>query len=98
MDDVVLVDGYRDCYIGFDLSSGGDLTSIAIEIPRGESFYIYSHSFMPKGRLEEHIKTDIAPYDVWESQELLTVTGSSDEYKNDYKFIIKHFHELIDKY
>lgn len=98
LDDVVLVDGYRDCYIGFDLSSGGDLTSIAIEIPRGESFYIYSHSFMPKGRLEEHIKTDIAPYDVWESQELLTVMGSSDEYKNDYKFIIKHLHELIDKY
>lgn len=90
--------GYKDCYVGIDLSSGGDLTSIAIEIPIGDNFYIYSHSFMPKGRLNEHIQTDIAPYDIWENNELLTVTGGKDEYKNDYKFIISHLRMLIEEY
>lgn len=91
-------EGYKDCYIGIDLSSGGDLTSIAIEIPIGDKFYIYSHSFMPKGRLDEHIQTDIAPYDIWENKELLTVTGGNNEYKNDYKFIITHLKMLIEEY
>lgn len=90
--------GYENCYVGIDLSSGGDLTSIAIEIPVGDTFYIYSHSFMPKGRLEEHIQTDIAPYDIWVNQELLTITGGVDEYKNDYKFIISHLKKLIEQY
>lgn len=88
------------CYIGLDLSSGGDLTTVSLEFPldNGERFYIYSHSFMPKGRLEEHIETDIAPYDVWENNELITVTGGANEYKNDYKFIINHLKEIIEEY
>ena len=88
----------RECFVGIDLSSGGDLTSIALEFPIDDKFYIYSHSFMPKGRLYEHIQTDIAPYDVWSNNGLLTVTGGETEYKNDYKFIISHLKELIEKY
>ena len=88
----------QKCYIGLDLSSGGDLTSIALEFPFGDKFYLYSHSFMPKGRLEEHIQTDLAPYDIWVNKELLTITGGTTEYKNDYKFIIKHLKDLIEEY
>ena len=84
------------CFVGLDLSSGGDLTSLALIIPLDDGkFYIYSHSFMPRQRLEEHIKTDIAPYDLWEKQGLLTVTDTFHGIKNDYKFIIKHLRELI---
>lgn len=90
--------GYTDCFVGVDLSSGGDLTSIAIEIPVGDKFYIYGHSFMPKGRLAEHIQTDIAPYDIWVNDELITVTGGVDEYKNDYKFIISYLKYLVEEY
>lgn len=87
------------CWIGLDLSSGGDLTTVALEFEKvDDNSYIYSHSFMPRGRLEEHIMTDLAPYDLWEQMELLTVTGSSGDYKNDYKFIIKHLKELKEKY
>lgn len=86
----------KQCYVGIDLSSGGDLTTISFEFPlENEKFYLYSHSFMPKGRLEEHIETDVAPYDLWESKELITVTGGTNEYKNDYKFIINHLKEII---
>lgn len=89
----------RECWVGLDLSSGGDLTTIALEFPEpDERFYFYSHSFMPRGRLEEHIETDLAPHDLWEQQELITVTGGSGDFKNDYKFIINHLRELRDAY
>lgn len=94
----------RTCWVGLDLSSGGDLTTLALEFEEFEEFetdeeyYFYSHSFMPRGRLEEHIETDLAPYDLWEQQGLLTVTGGGGDFKNDYKFIIKHLKELQEKY
>lgn len=89
----------RTCYVGLDLSSGGDLTTIALEFPEGdERLYWYSHSFMPRGRLEEHVETDLAPYDLWESKELITVTGGAMDFKNDYKFIIRHLRDLRDEY
>ena len=89
----------RKCWVGLDLSSGGDLTTIALEFPEDDDkYYFYSHSFMPRGRLEEHIETDLAPYDLWEAMELITVTGGSGDYKNDYKFIVSHLKELKEEY
>jgi phage terminase large subunit-like protein len=92
----------QPCYVGIDLSSGGDLTSIALDFPfevaGTQKYYIYSHSFMPRGRLEEHIKSDTAPYDEWENEGLITVTGGVSDYKNDFKFIIQHLRELQERY
>lgn len=88
----------KTCYCGIDLSHGGDLTTISLEFPFNDKFYIYSHSFMPKGRLQEHIESDLAPYDIWCENELITVTGGVNEYKNDYKFIISHLKKLIEEY
>lgn len=88
----------RRCFVGLDLSSGGDLTTAAIEFVDGSRYYFYSHSFMPRGRLEEHIETDIAPYDLWERSGLITVTGGSNDYKNDYRFIIRHLYGLKNEY
>lgn len=91
--------GNTECYVGIDLSSGGDLTTLALEFPLDNSnYYIYSHSFMPRGRLEEHMETDLAPYATWESQGLITVTGGSTDYMNDYKFIVSHLKELRERY
>ena len=87
------------CIGGLDLSSGGDLTTIALEFDiSDDEYYIFSHSFMPRGRFEEHIKTDVAPYDVWESAGLLTVTGGIDDYKTDYKFIISYLRDILADY
>ena len=91
--------GHRECWVGLDLSSGGDLTTLALEFPLGDGrFYVYSHSFMPRGRLEEHVETDLAPYDLWEQQGLITVTGGETSYMNDYKFIISHLAELRERF
>jgi phage terminase large subunit-like protein len=95
----VVESGARDCWVGLDLSSGGDLTTLALEFPLpGGRYYLYSHSFMPRGRLEEHKETDLAPYDLWEAQGLITVTGGSSDFMNDYKFIISHLAELREHY
>lgn len=88
-----------ECWVGIDLSSGGDLTTVALEFKTEESkYYFYSHSFMPRGRLLEHIQTDLAPYDVWENMGLITVTGGNGDFKNDYKFILSHLNELKERY
>lgn len=90
--------GNLDCWVGLDLSSGGDLTTLSLEFPLdGGRYYVHSHSFMPRGRLEEHVETDLAPYDLWAQQGLLTVTGGSTDYMNDYKFIVAHLAELRER-
>ena len=97
----------RSCWVGIDLSSGGDLTTYSLEFPeeyisdtgeKKEKYYLYSHSFMPRGRIQEHIETDLAPYDLWEQMELITVTGGSGDFKNDYKFIIKDLERIKTEY
>ncbi|HAM69671.1 MAG TPA: terminase large subunit [Ruminococcus sp.] len=91
--------GYTRCFAGLDLSSGGDLTTLSLLFPLGDGrFYIYSHSFMPYGRMQEHIETDLAPYDLWEQNGLLTVTGGESDYMTDYKFILSHLAALRDQF
>lgn len=92
----------RECYMGLDLSSGGDLTSGALEFPfmvgDDKKYFIDSHSFIPAQRVAEHIKTDKAPYDMWIRAGLLTVTETLGGVKTDYKYIITHYKEIIEKY
>lgn len=95
----VVAEGFRDCWVGLDLSSGGDLTTLALELPLdGGRYYLYTHSFMPRGRLEEHVETDLAPYDMWADQGLITVTGGEKDFMNDYKFIVAHLAELRERF
>ena len=88
----------KSFYLGIDLSSGGDLTSIALVFPVGELFYVHSQSFMPFLRLEEHEKTDKAPYRIWVRQGQLILTDGGFGLKTDYKYIIQYLKELIDDY
>ena len=90
------------CYIGLDLSSGGDLTSLALVFVYSENgvrkYYIYSHSFIPSKRVREHELTDKIPYRMWINKGLLTVTETLAGIKTDYKYIIAHLKDLIEKY
>lgn len=92
----------HECYIGLDLSSGGDLTSLGVVIPYyldGEKkYFVDSHSFIPARRIAEHIKTDNAPYDMWKMKGLLTVTETLGGIKTDYKYIISYLKDIIEKY
>lgn len=90
------------CIVGLDLSSGGDLTSLGMVFPYTvesvRKYFVHSHSFIPKNRVEEHIKTDNVPYDIWIRQELLTVTETLGGIKTDYKYIIAYLERLIEEY
>ena len=87
------------CWIGVDLSSGGDLTTYSIEFDDDEGgAYAYSHSFMPRGRMSEHIQTDVAPYDLWEQQGLITVIGGETDFRIDYKAVVKHLADVVEEY
>lgn len=89
----------KSCYLGVDLSSGGDLTSIALVfLLDNNKKYIYSHSFIPSQKvLEQEVKSKV-PYRDWIKRGLLTVTTSSGGFKTDYKVVIEHLKQLISKY
>lgn len=89
----------RQCYLGIDLSSGGDLTSIALIFPGDDDdVYVWSHSYMPELRLAEHIRTDDAPYGVWKDAGLLTLTSGIYGIKTDYKYIISDLSRMMNEY
>lgn len=92
----------KKCFIGVDLSSGGDLTSIAIVIPHiingAKKYFVHTHSFIPSARVDEHIKTDKQPYDIWIKKGLVTVTETLGGIKTDYKYIIRYLEKLIETY
>ncbi|MBE6043550.1 MAG: terminase large subunit [Clostridium thermopalmarium] len=92
----------KECGLGLDLSSGGDLTSGVLEflfLESGEpAYFFHQHSFMPKMRLDEHKKTDKAPYDIWVEEGLITLTETLGGVKTDYKYIINYYKELIKEY
>lgn len=91
----------KDCYIGLDLSSGGDLTSIAFVFPMdNKKAFVHSHSFMPKLRLAEHEAKDRAPYRQWVNDGLITLTNGEGTYgiKTDYKYISNYVKTIIETY
>lgn len=91
----------QECYLGIDLSSGGDLTSIALVFPplrNDDKIYVWSISFMPELRVLEHEKTDDAPYRLWATSEQLILTSGMYGIKTDYQKIIETLKEIIAEY
>ncbi|MED4693791.1 terminase large subunit [Peribacillus frigoritolerans] len=92
----------QDSWVGLDLSSGGDLTSLSIVIPHKvdgvKKYFVHSHSFMPEKRIAQHIKTDNAPYDIWVRDGLITTTKTLGGIKTDYKYIIEYLKKVIQEY
>lgn len=89
----------HECHFGIDLSSGGDLTSIALLFPMEDGrIYIWSKSYMPELRLAEHEKTDDAPYGQWSNAGLITLTSGVYGIKTDYHAIISDLQKIINDY
>lgn len=57
---------HQPCYLGLDLSSTGDLTSIGILFPRDGGYVARSRFFIPEETLRTHVENDNLPYDAWE--------------------------------
>jgi phage terminase large subunit-like protein len=85
--------------VGMDLSADIDLTSTSVEFKKlvdGKPKYIiFTHSFIPQGKLEERIKTDKQPFDLWVRQGWITAIPGD---VIDYDYIKKWIHDLTDVY
>jgi len=83
-------------YIGVDLSAKYDLTSVGIDFPLDDGRYILkSHSFMPEDRLEEKIRSDNVPYDIWAQNGWITLTPGD---VVDYDWIIDYLRNQMKIY
>ena len=92
----------KRCFVGLDLSSGGDLTTVVILIPfevEGvRKYFLHSHSFIPAARLQQHVQSDNAPYDKWVEDGLVTVTHTMGGIKTDYKYILTYLSVMVELY
>ena len=94
-------------YVGFDVSSKIDLTSVAFIIPYQSTdldaqgnpvvkYVMWTHSFIPTAdKLREHIIKDKMPYDAWERLGYLTLTNTPIV---DQNFVMKYILDECEKY
>lgn len=72
-------------WLGSDLSATTDLTSLGLVFSLPDNkFVVKQHSFMPEDKLQERIKSDRVPFDLWEKDGHLTTTPGSIV---DYSFV-----------
>jgi len=79
----------RNCYMGLDLASTGDMNSLALFFP-GDPAYLIVRYFVPEDTMEQRIK-DGADHLRWKQEGWLTVTPGN---TTDYDFIIAEAEQL----
>lgn len=70
----------RPCYGGLDLSSTTDLSAFVKVWPPFEDdphWYVYPRFWLPKDGLQDRIRRDRAPYDVWAREGYITLTDGN---------------------
>lgn len=88
---------FKGCYCvaGIDLSQTTDLSAASIVIERGGELYIFTHFFMPEDRYKKAIEEEGIPYNIYQQQGYLTVSG---EHFVDYRDIFNWLVMLVKKY
>jgi len=89
----------EECIVGLDLSAKIDLTSIAVEFKKVKDgrvkYIIFTHSFIPEETLQERIKRDKQPFDIWVKQGWITaIPGAT----INYDYVKKYIHDLQNVY
>src|SRR5699024_6728212 len=86
----------RECYIGVDLSSKLDLTSVSAVFPLENGEYaILNHNFMPSDSLNEKERVDKVPYGKWVRDGYITLTTGD---VVDVEFIFEYIKDLAERY
>lgn len=86
----------RKCYLGIDLSSKLDLTSVSAVFPMEDgTFAVINHNFMPSESLSNKERIDKVPYGKWVQEGHLTLTAGD---VVDIEFIFKYIKEFSTKY
>lgn len=86
----------KSCYVGIDLSSTTDMTSVNFEFPFEDGRYaVISHSFIPENRVLEKEKKDGVSYRTWIKKGYITETPGD---VVDYSFIESYIMQMSDDY
>lgn len=65
----------RRCYAGLDLSSTTDITALVLLFPDDEGGYdVLPYFWIPSENMEERIRRDKVPYDLWKKEGLIETT------------------------
>ena len=91
------LEDFKGCYCvgGIDLSQTTDLTAASIVIEKSKKLYVFTQFFMPRERFDKACEEDNTPYNIYNKQGFLTLSG--DHYV-DYKEVFNWFVMLIKKY
>jgi phage terminase large subunit-like protein len=83
----------RYCIGGLDLSNTTDLTcaTIIFKVPDDEVLYVKQMYWLPADLLEQRVREDKIPYDIWMEQGLLRISEGN---KINYKDVTKWFLEV----
>ena len=91
------IEDFCDSYAvgGIDLSQTRDLTACTVVIEKNEELYVFAKFFLPAERIDEAIRRDGVPYNIYIERGLLQPSG--DNYV-DYHDCYNWFVELVEKY
>lgn len=86
----------KECNGGLDLSSTRDLTALSLcfQMPDESDVYLWFF-WMPEDNIQERVKNDRVPYDLWVNQGYIRTTPGN---ITDYDFIMADILQLKSKY
>jgi phage terminase large subunit-like protein len=86
----------RECFAGLDLATTFDTTAFVILFPLDDgTFWVEPHFWIPEENLQQRVKRDKVPYDVWQRKGLLHVTQGN---VTDYAHVRRDINDLAKKY
>lgn len=80
-------------YVGLDLSQKTDLTAMIVVQNISGTWQIHPYFWTPEQGLEDRVRRDRAPYDVWVRQGYLKTTPGA---SIDYRYVIQEMMDAID--
>lgn len=83
------------CVAGIDLSRTTDLSACCVVIERNGELFVFAKFFLPSATIEEAIKRDSMPYDIFIQRGLLQPSG---ENFVDYHDVFDWFQMLVNEY
>ena len=91
------IEELRDNYAigGVDLSSTTDLTCATLIVYKNKKIYVIQQYFIPEAHLQDKIKDDKIPYDIWNKRELVTLCDGA---KVNYSDVTKWFLKMHQEY
>lgn len=86
----------QECYVGIDLSSKLDITSVTAVFPleNGE-YHVLNHNFMPADSIDARERQDKVPYKRWATEGHITLTPGD---VIDIEYLFTYILELADHY